>query len=183
MPYDKNQKYPEYKIYKLVCNDTDLFYVGSTRDFTTRKSKHKSDCNKPHSKAYNQKKYLTIRQFGGWENWNMVCIDILYDVTKLEAEIREEKMRMDLKALLNSHKASCGGITKQEYNKIYYEENRDHFKEQNKLYREENREQIRAQKNEKCDCDCGGKYNHDGKARHLRTKKHQLYLDTLGKSI
>ena len=181
MPYDKNQKYPEYKIYKLVCDDTDLFYIGSTRDFTSRKSRHKSSFNKPNNKEYNTKKYQTMREFGGFENWRMVVIDILYDVTKLEAEIREEQMRMELKALLNSQKASCGGITLEEYRKNYREENRDQIRDNKKRYYEENKDHIKEHKykynEEKFDCQCGGKYTHCHKARHIRTKKHQLYLE------
>tara|TARA_R110002153_G_scaffold225264_1_gene377910 strand:+ start:325 stop:867 length:543 start_codon:yes stop_codon:yes gene_type:complete len=177
MPYDKNQKYPEYKIYKLVCDDTDLFYIGSTRDFTTRKSRHKRCCNNPTNKEYNCRKYQTIREFGSWENWRMVVIDILYDVTKLEAEIREEQMRMELKSLLNMVKASCGGIPREEYDRLYREENMDRIREREKKYYQENKEQIKLQRREKIECNCGSKFNQGDRARHIRTKKHQLYLE------
>ena len=181
MPYDKNQKFPEYKIYKLCCDDTDLFYVGSTRDFTTRKSRHKTGCNNQNGKEYNTKKYQTMREFGGFQNWRMVCIDILYDVTKLEAEIREEEMRMELKALLNSQKASCGGISVQEYKKKYREENRDHYKQYDKKYFDKNREKIRTKQKEKFDCQCGGRYTRVNKAIHFKSQLHQKYLNSLEK--
>jgi hypothetical protein len=139
MPYDKNQIYPEYLIYKLCCNDTDLFYIGSTRDFTTRKSRHKTSCNRQNIRDYNSKKYRTIRQFGGFENWRMVVIDVLNNVTKLQAEMREEVHRVQLNAMLNSQRASCGGLTKQEYDKLYREENKEQIKEKDKLYYEKNK--------------------------------------------
>ena len=31
------------------------------------------------------------------------------------------------------------------------------------------------------DCDCGGKYTHIHKSHHLKTKKHQKYLNELEK--
>lgn len=236
MPYDKNQIFPEYIIYKLCCDDTDLFYVGSTRDFTSRKNRHKNTSKNPNIREYNTKKYQTMREFGGFENWRMVPIEILNDVTKLQAEMREEEMRVEIKALLNSQKASCGGITKQEYDRLYreehkeqikendkqyykknrdkyiertkqyyeenkekvnekhkkyaqdnkehikeymkdyYQEKKEQFKEHNKQYREEHKEQIQLQKKQKIDCECGGKYTHCHKARHLRTQLHQKYL-------
>jgi hypothetical protein len=177
MPYDKNQKFPEYKIYKLCCDDTELFYVGSTRDFTSRKSRHKCASINPNNKEYNLRKYQTIREFGSWENWRMVVIEILYDITKLEAEIREEQLRMELKALLNTRKASCGGITKQEYRKQHREEHKDQIRERDRKYYELNKEQIKIQKTEKIECNCGSKFNHGDRARHLRTKIHQKYLE------
>jgi len=223
----KNMRYT-YQIYKICSDYCDKFYIGSTRDFTNRKSKHKGACNNVNNKGHNLKVYRTIRENQGWENWNMVCIEIMENTTKLEAEIREEQWRMQLKATLNDKMVTRGHMTREEYkkqyneehkdhykeyykqykeehkdyykeyNKKYCEENREHLKEQkkqyreeniehikewNKLYREENREQIRAKKNQKHDCECGGKYTHNHKARHSKSIKHQKYLDTLGKSI
>ena len=178
----KNMRYT-YQIYKISSDYCDKFYIGSTRDFTSRKSKHKTRCNNPTDKAHNTKVYRTIRENGGWENFRMTCIEIMENTTKLEAEIREEQLRMELKALLNSKKATCGGITRQEYKKQHCAENRDHIKEYSKQYREENREQINAHKREKFDCICGGKYSNAHKIRHSKSIKHQKYLDTLGKSI
>ena len=46
-------------------------------------------------------------------------------------------------------------------------------KEQKKEYREQNRDKI----NETFNCECGGKYTYTHKARHLKTKKHQNYIN------
>jgi len=219
----KNMRYT-YQIYKISSDYCDKFYIGSTRDFTSRKNRHKSDCNNPNAGNHNTKIYRTIRENQGWENWNMTCIEVMENTTKLDAEIREEQWRMNLKALLNSQRASCGGITIQEYKKQHYaenrdhykeyykkyceenrdhlkelskkycEENRDHLKEYGKLYREENRDHLKEYNklyyqenkdklNEKCDCECGGKFTVKHKTRHSKSIKHQQYLDTLGKSI
>jgi hypothetical protein len=193
----KNMRYT-YQIYKISSDFCDKFYIGSTRDFTTRKSKHKGSCNNPNNKGHNTKIYRTIRENGGWQNWNMVCIEVMENTTKLDAEIREEQWRMQLKATLNDRMVTRGYMSVEEYKKQHYAENKDHYKEQHKQYREghkdyykeygkqyreENREHLKEQQNEKCNCICGGKYTHKNKTRHSKSIKHQQYLDTLGKSI
>ena len=94
----------------------------------------------------------------------MVILEIMENSTKLQAEMREEFHRLKLKAELNSIKASCGGLTEQEYQK---------------LYRQDNKEQINEQKKKKFDCDCGGKYIYGNKSRHEKTIIHQNYVDII----
>jgi hypothetical protein len=64
-----------------------------------------------------------------------------------------------------------------EYNKQYRKDNREKIAERKKQYYQDNREQIKEQANKKFDCECGGKYTHGNKPRHLRSKKHQKYLN------
>ena len=63
-------------IYKIVCNDLNVRdkYVGSTTNFTNRKSNHKKCCSNETSRDYNYKVYQMIRLNGGWDNWNMIEI-------------------------------------------------------------------------------------------------------------
>jgi len=150
----KNMRYT-YEIYKISSDYCDKFYIGSTRDFTSRKSRHKSDCNNPNAGNHNTKIYRTIRENQGWQNWNMVCIEIMENTTKLEAEIREEQWRMNLQATLNDRMVTRGYMTREEYvkqhkeeykdyykewQKQYYQSNKDHYKEYNKQYKEEHKD-------------------------------------------
>jgi len=66
-----------------------------------------------------------------------------------------------------------------EYHKKHYEENKEDYKERGKKYREANKEKL----HKKYDCCCKGKYTHQHKKRHLKSKKHQDYLDNLEKII
>jgi hypothetical protein len=194
----KDDKRYEYFIYKLYNPDCDYVYVGSTRDFTTRKSKHKSDCNNVNSEKYNFKVYKTIRDNDGFENWHMVILEIMPDVTKLEAEMQEDCYRVDLNATMNSQRATRGLMTLQEYHKQHnkqyyqdnketiqqykkqhYQDNREQLKEQSKQYRIDNKEQVNEKAKQKCYCDCGGRYTYSCKGRHLQTKKHKSYLLSL----
>lgn len=94
---DKN-----YTIYKLVCKDLDITYsyVGSTSNFTRRKSEHKRVYNNENSKKYNLKVYETIRTNGNWDNWDMIMIEEL-TCSKLQAHTRERYWVEQLDAKLN----------------------------------------------------------------------------------
>ena len=81
-----------YTIYKLCCDDTDKFYVGSTKNRKERVRAHRSD-----SKVKQSKVYQTIREFGGWDNWRMVDLEEYTCDTKRQAEKREEEWRVHLK--------------------------------------------------------------------------------------
>lgn len=162
-----NKKY-EYFIYKLYNPDCDYVYVGSTRNMTQRKKNHKSDCNNPNNPQYNCKKSKTIREFGGWDEWFMVVLEIMPDVTKLEAEMQEDCYRVELNATMNSQRATRGLMTLQEY-QIQH----------NKQYYKNNKQQLSEIRNQKNNCECGGRYVQGSIARHLKTKKHQAYILSL----
>jgi hypothetical protein len=96
------------------------------------------------------------------------------------------------------------GRTKKEYNKKYYENNKDYFKEYNKQYYENNKDQLdeynkkyyennkelikELKKNwyeknkekfsEKFNCECGGKYIFQNKTQHFKTKKHTKFMNS-----
>ena len=57
---------------------------------------------------------------------------------------------------------------KKEYNKENYDKNIETMKIKNKEYRNENKEKL----NEKFTCLCGGKFTHNNRSIHIKTKKH-----------
>ena len=71
---------------------------------------------------------------------------------------------------------------KKEYQKEYYEANRDvlleNQKEYMKEYREINRKVLLEKKREKFNCPCGGKYTKQNKATHEKTQTHLDWLAT-----
>ena len=198
-----NTDYSKTVIYKIICNDEDVNYlcVGSTTDFTKRKSSHKCSCNKETNKKYNEKKYVEIRNNGGWENFKMIQVE-KYPCNDREAEKREEELRKELKANMNSCRCFITAEERKEQMKEsskkyrdlnkdkikeYYIDNKEQFKEKNKAYRdlnkdkfrqvkkeyyEKNKDKIREHYNEKFECPCGGKYTKCNKSRHLKSKKH-----------
>jgi len=98
-------------IYQFKCNDdtiTDI-YVGHTTNYLKRRQGHKNDCNNPNGKRYNYKIYKTIRENGGWDNWKMLEICKYPCLDKREAEKKEEEVRMELKAKLNTNRCWTDG--------------------------------------------------------------------------
>ena len=64
------------------------------------------------------------------------------------------------------------GYDKKIYDKKYREENKEKVAKKHKKYYEANKEN----KFKKYTCDCGGKYTHCQKQRHLRTIKHTAWF-------
>ena len=94
-----NVDYSNTTIYKIYCKDNLIpdIYVGHTTNFIVRKYQHKVSCNNSEMKIYK-----TIRNNGGWENWNMVEIAKYNCKDSIEARIMEQKHYEELNASLNS---------------------------------------------------------------------------------
>lgn len=154
----KTTNYQNTIIYVIKCRDDNITeeYIGSTTNFNDRKCQHKNACNNEKNKAYNELKYKFIRDNEGWDNWLMLEVLKYPCNDKNEARMKEEEIRVERKAKLNSIKA-FGAETKREYDKLYreenkediqnyrqqyYEEHRDEIKEQSKIYREEHKYQM-----------------------------------------
>jgi len=63
--------------------------------------------------------------------------------------------------------------------KQYQTENAEKIKEHHKKYRTEHAEKL----HKKYECDCGGKYTHQNKLQHFKSKKHQNYLNNKVETI
>jgi len=104
-----------YKIYRLENADClDKIYVGSTTNIDVRRSTHKSRCNNSNDPCYNTKIYRTIRENGGFCDWRLIMIKDMGLCTKLEARMEEDKMRLDLRASLNTRCAYLSPEQKKE---------------------------------------------------------------------
>ncbi|MBC8306939.1 MAG: GIY-YIG nuclease family protein [Pelagibacterales bacterium] len=90
-------------IYKIVCNDPSIkdFYIGSTTNFTKRKWDHKATSINENEKRKNLKLYKTIRENGGWYNWNMVLIENVECNHIMELRKKEREFFDILKPNLN----------------------------------------------------------------------------------
>ena len=110
----KSANYSKGLIYKFVCNDITIpnIYVGSSTDFTKRKSQHKSACNNENDKSYNLYVYQVMRENGGWSNFTMLKICDYPCENKFELELEERRYMELLKSDLNKVKP---GRTKHEH--------------------------------------------------------------------
>ena len=91
-------------IYKIVCKDLSIteLYVGHTTNFVQRKHAHKQGCINLKSPCYNSKLYKTIRECGGWDNWEMTIVNFYNCKNHLEAREKEQEHFISLGATLNS---------------------------------------------------------------------------------
>ena len=97
----KNIDYSNTIIYKICCKDKNIneLYVGHTTNFTKRKFSHKSGCLDLNNTA---KIYTTIRNNGGWDNWEIVEIAKYNCKDSTEARIKEQEHYQLLNCTLNS---------------------------------------------------------------------------------
>mmetsp|Transcript_38254 Transcript_38254/g.49473 ORF Transcript_38254/g.49473 Transcript_38254/m.49473 type:complete len:180 (+) Transcript_38254:100-639(+) len=172
--------YSKTVIYKLQHNDDEsLLYVGSTTDFTRRKSQHKSDCNNENSTSYNQKKYQMIRSNGGWDAFTMIEIEKFPCRDSRQAHRREDELIREMKSNMNMIKANREIEEIKEYNKQYKKnwniENKEEIKEYHKQYRIDNQETIA----ERITCECGCISRRDSIARHKKTQKHISLMNSI----
>jgi hypothetical protein len=159
--------YSKTLIYKIVCNDltiTDV-YVGSTTDFTRRKSCHKSSCNNINSKKYDFKVYQTIRANGGWENWSMILVENFPCENVNESHARERFWHETLNANLN---IQVPNRLRKEYKKEYHDKNKLTILPKHNIYKK----QIIL-------CCCGIFTTFGNKAKHERTKRHQKHFEII----
>jgi len=144
--------YDKSTIYKLCCKDPEItdIYVGSTTNFSRRKSRHKQRCNNENSDKYYYKVYKTIREYGGWSNWDMVEIEKYCSTDKKDLHSRERFWLEELGATLNKiiptqSKAEYRAKNKEkivEYNAKYRAKNKDKIAEQKAEYRAKNKDKI-----------------------------------------
>ena len=125
-------------IYKLCCKDTSITYeyIGSTVNFTRRKSNHKSNCCNENGIKYNLNVYKFIRENGGWYNWDMVEVERYCATDRKDLHSRERFWLEELGATLNKNIPSRSSV---EYKSKYYQENKERFYE----YRQQNKDRIK----------------------------------------
>ena len=140
----KEINYDEPHFYRIVCRDLDIkeCYVGHTTDFYSRKCRHKCNCHNTNSEHYTLYVYEFIRENGGWENWDMILIEIEKCNNELEARAREKYYIEMFKSSLNSIKRPyVSEEEKKELYKEYSDEHREEILEQKKEYWQNNREE------------------------------------------
>ena len=142
----------DYIMYKICPKNKDLSYcyIGQTTNFTNRKRQHvKNTVTESDKKHYHLKHYETIRQNGGWNEWQIIEIEKFNNKTNLEARIREQELIIEHKANLNTLNAYITederAANKKEIIQKYREENKELLKEQTKKYKEDHKEIITEQ--------------------------------------
>jgi hypothetical protein len=96
----------KYYIYKIIDNNNkDEFYIGSTKNLSSRISHHKKNVKNKVGKLYWTKLYLYIRNNGGWDNFTFTKIDEIEITCLSEGTCFEQTIIDNLKPTLNTIKA------------------------------------------------------------------------------
>jgi predicted GIY-YIG superfamily endonuclease len=99
-------EYNNFVIYKIYQPENpEIFYIGSTKNFSSRKSNHKKYCNNKVSKKYKYPIYQYIRALGGWDKFTIEIYEKYPCNSKGEGLQKEQDVIDLLKPKLNSIKA------------------------------------------------------------------------------
>ena len=143
-------------IYQICCKDVEIkdVYVGSTTNLIERRRGHKVACTNESDKGHNLPVYRFIRDYGGWDNWEVIKVQdadcaCREDLLKIErsmmvqlgATLNKQVPGRSVKEYYEAHKAEIS-----EQKKNYYEANKTEILEKKKLYREANRTEITEQR-------------------------------------
>ena len=191
--------YQDSKIYRVVCDETNLTYYGSTtQPLAKRLSQHKKNrnlCmtkNMTNPKIYlvesfpcNTKEELHARERFYVEQYPCCNKHIPLRTNKEWCENNIDKMKEYKKEYRLKNKNKI--IEWRENNKDnikqkakeYRQANIDKIKEREKEYREANKDKISEKKKVKITCECGSVVRKGEKSKHLKTKKHIDYISNL----
>ena len=156
-------------IYKLESGD--LCYYGSTTNPSNRLSKHKCRCS--------SKQYKSHLLFETGNEVNMTILETL-DTDDLHEALEREAYYIRNFDCVNK---TIPLRTRAEYR----EDKKEHIREYNKSYYETNKERCRniqkawRERQPIIECECGSKIGKDKIKRHLTTKKHINYLQSISK--
>lgn len=176
------------RVYKIVHNQSDITYVGSTTTSLSRrwgcyKSEAKSDNNSKNSTSIG----LIIQKYG-IKNFKMILIKEYEVIDKKHLFVYETLWINKLNCI--NQVTSFNPMNKSLKDKSYYQRNKDRIKSQvkqyasqnkdkiremSKIYREKNKDKIREKKKEKFLCDCGVSTLKGHRLRHFRSKQHQKW--------
>lgn len=134
-------------IYKISCKnkEIDFTYIGSTTSFKNRKRNHKVECN---DEAKTKKLYKTIRENGGWDNWDMCILEVFPCENKNALHTREQYWIAQESKCLNVRPAYVSEEERKEkekaYTKAYREANKEMLAEKYSVWFEANKDKRNA---------------------------------------
>ena len=152
-------KYQRGKIYKIISNQTNLVYYGSTIEkiLTNRLSGHRTSYKKW---LIGKDDYVTSFEIIRYEDCKIILVESFPCNTKYELTAREQYY-IDSNKCVNKLRAPTG-LSKKEYDDKYRKENRDIISEKRKI--------------DMYACICGSELRSNDRARHERSKKHLRFV-------
>ena len=162
------------KIYQIIDNTNSKIYIGSSCEpiLARRLAGHKVMYDR-YVKGKGQ--YVSSFEVLKNENYSIILIES-YPCNSKDELTSRERYYIELNECVNK---SIPGRTIKEY----YIDNKEQKIKHQKEYNNNNKEQIAEKQLKKYDCECGGKYCHIHKSKHIKTNKHQNYIKSLYNDI
>lgn len=158
------------KIYRLVC-ETGKEYIGSTiNTLNQRLREHKCITNKSSSKYLINPRIELIKDFPCENRRELEMEETKYIKASPNCVNIALPYRSQQQYYLDNKEK------KREYDKQYRINNNEKKRERDKQYRLKNKEILKEKKNEKFNCECGGRYSRSCKSQHIKSNKHQDFL-------
>lgn len=149
-------------------------YIGKTTNIQNRIRTHKcSKINKTHSRYFDNFEYLVLEEFDDedsmkvGEDFYIRLYKSLYGDKLLNKQIPLQSKKERYKKYKEQHKINC---------KKWRENNKHKIKECNENRREQIKEYRAKYNTQKIDCECGSNYCKTGKSAHIKTAKHQNFI-------
>lgn len=185
-------KYQRGKVYKLISEQSDKVYVGSTCEPTLarRLATHRADYK--YWLNGSRKGYVSSFEILQYDDCKIILIEDYPCENKDNLRSREQYWIEQTPNCCNKQNAFVVGsgysnLTQKEYSKTYrdlrhehnieyeknrYWNNREERLKQNKEWRDKNKDKIKALKSEKINCECGAIITRQKKSIHDKTQKH-----------
>ena len=143
--------------YKIISANTDQCYVGSTKKpLDERLQRHEYDYKYDQEDKYC---YITSYDILEFKDYSIELIE-----TK-DCKDRVERDTIECMHIINTAN-TVNKVMPGRTNAQYYRQ-----------YHQDHKEQINQYKNQKHNCNCGGKYTTSNKSFHERTNKHQTFIN------
>ena len=161
---------PDYKngkIYKIESLSGGCVYYGSTtlKYLSTRMAIHRQSLKRGHN--------ISSSKVLQYDDAKIYLVE-LYPCNMIDELLKREGWYIRNNECVNK---CIAGRTQKERSKQYYIDNKQAIQKYKKQYRIDNKEKIREHQNQKHNCECGGKYTHTHKTRHLKSKKHKKFIN------
>jgi hypothetical protein len=158
------------KIYKIVSDNTDMIYIGSTSStLHKRLILHRSGYKGYKAFVNNKYDYITSYEIMKHDDAKIILLEEIKYTDIMELKKRE-KYYIEINNTVNRNIPSR---TRKELSIIYYRRNKELLKQKQKIFYESNKIKIRELYKKKYDnCECGGRTY----PMHEKCKKHINYM-------
>ena len=133
--------YTFYMIHRKSRNIIDIYdeedgehYIGSTVNFRTRCTEHRSRCTNENDIRYDYKIYKHIRKNGGFNDWDITVLETHDNLTKKDARVHERWLIELYKSELNCLLPISTDAEKVAERAAYYQTYKAHYAAHNAAY-------------------------------------------------